>query len=102
MEYKSYKDRKMALPNLRYFVDSCESQLANLLDSLKGVDPMRTTSVERWEERLWAGAVDVVRDDILEKEIEKGCCTLRPLYKILKRFIYQNILISPYYAAALF
>ena len=55
---------------------------------------MRITSVERWEERLWAGAVDVVRDDILEKEIEKGCCTLRPLYKILKRFIYQhNILI---------
>ena len=94
MEYKSYKDRKMVLPNLRYFVDSCESQLANLLDSLKGVDPMRTTSVERWEERIRAEAVDAVRDDILEKEIEKGCCTLRPLYKILKRFIYQhNILI---------
>lgn len=53
MEYKSYKDRKMALPNLRYFVDSCESQLANLLDSLKGADPMKTTSVERWEERLF-------------------------------------------------
>jgi len=44
----------------------------DLLDLLKGADSMRKTSVERWEERIRAEAVEAVRTDILEEGIEKG------------------------------
>ena len=44
----------------------------DLLDLLKGVDPMSKTSIERWEERIRAEVIDTARDDLLAEGMEKG------------------------------
>ncbi len=44
----------------------------DLFDLLKGADPMKKTSIERWEERIRAEAIDAARNDILAEGMEKG------------------------------
>lgn len=44
----------------------------DLFDLLKGVDSMSKTSIERWEERIRAEAIDTARDDLLAEGMEKG------------------------------
>ena len=44
----------------------------DLFDLLKGADPMRKTSIERWEERIRKEVVNTARNDILAEGREQG------------------------------
>ncbi len=54
------------------FLDFSLEKNEDLFDLLKGADPMRKTSIERWEERIRKEVVNTARDDILAEGMEKG------------------------------
>ena len=54
------------------FLDFSLEKNKDLFDLLKGADPMRKTSIERWEERIRKEVVNTARNDILAEGREQG------------------------------